>query len=53
LFDPGDPEAISKLIAETSDEELRAFGTNGHARFRQCFTADRMSREITELYQTL
>ncbi len=53
LFNLSDPEAISQLIAETSDEDLRAFGANGHTRFRQCFTADRMSREITELYQTL
>jgi glycosyltransferase involved in cell wall biosynthesis len=53
LFDPLDETALKTLLDRTDRSALSDLGIAGYQRFKEFFTAERMNREIAQLYQEL
>ncbi|MTD99834.1 glycosyltransferase [Paracoccus sp. YIM 132242] len=53
LFQPDDVDGIVALIRAASDADLVRFGRNGHRRYLARYTAERMSKDMTALYNRL
>lgn len=52
-FAPDDAAGIVEMLRQTDRATLDAYGRAGHARYIQRYTAERMSREIAQLYAHL
>lgn len=50
VFDLDRPKELAARLSRTSRAELHEMGLNGHRRFLELFTADRMSREMSAIY---
>ncbi len=53
LFDLADAGRVADMIRSASPEALEEYGRRGYQRFLERFTADRMNREILDLYRSL
>ncbi len=53
FFDLSDPETVAEMIRLVSRETLASYGAQGHKRFLERFTAERMNQETISLYRSL
>lgn len=53
FFDLSDPGTVAEMIRSVSRETLASYGEQGHKRFLERFTAERMNQETISLYRSL